>query len=125
MMASKKAAKKARKAINYEKLAQMWAADKTYEEMGKALGMKGNEENDPYKPVRAAISNMLNGKATAWKDGNGQVKTLKPRKGMKAIGVGKKVKGKAKKAVKKASKKTKPVTENKPDGKTLAAGSNE
>lgn len=45
---------------------------------------------DLFKPVRAAISNMLNGKAGAWKDSKGVVKTLQPREGMRAIGKGKK-----------------------------------
>jgi hypothetical protein len=117
-----------RSAINYQSLAIMWAAGKTYEEMGKALKMKGNEANDPYKPVRAAISNMLNGKSTAWKDAKGNVKTLAPREGMRAIGKGKKApKAKATKKVvniksaKKATKKK--VASSLPvDGKTLAAG---
>jgi hypothetical protein len=92
--------------------------------MGKATGMKGNEANDLYKPVRAAISNMLNGRASAWKDAKGNVKTLQPRQGMRAIGVGKKAK-RGKKAVgitksKKAT--TKKVAKPLPsDGKTLAA----
>jgi hypothetical protein len=123
-----KAAKKAtRKAINYAKLAAMWIAGKSYEEMGKALGMKGNEKNDPYKPVRAAISNMLNGKATAWKDKNEKVLTLASREGMRAIGKGKKA-PKAKSS-KKAVKKVVSIKKGQPkkatpqiDGKTLAAG---
>jgi hypothetical protein len=98
---SKKAAKKStkRSAINYQSLAIMWAAGRSYEEMGKELKMKGNEANDPWKPVRAAISNMLRGKAGAWKDTRGQVKTLQPREGMRNIGMGKKAPKKAKKVV--------------------------
>src|SRR5205085_665570 len=106
-MAAKKGS--TRKSINYEKLASMWGSGKSYEEMGKALGMKGNEESDLWKPVRAVISNMLNGRATAWKDGNGKVKTLKPRQGMKAIGRGKEVQ---KKSAKKASPKPTVVTKS-------------
>ncbi len=80
-----------RKAINYAKLAQMWQAGKSYEDMGKALNMKGKEKADCWKPVRACISNMLNGKASAWKDKSGKVLKLAPREGMRAIGVGKKM----------------------------------
>jgi len=114
--------KSTRKAINYAKLAQMWEQGKSYEQMGQALGMKGNGKDDPWKPVRAAVSNMLRGKATAWKDGNSKVRTLKPRDGMRAIGVGKKVK-KSTKPVKKALLK-KAVKKSVPqvDGKTLTAG---
>jgi hypothetical protein len=120
--AAKKATKSTRKPIPYASLAKMWAQGKSYEEMGQVLGIRGNEANDPYKPVRAAISNMLNAKATAWKDKAGKVCKLQPREGMRAIGVGKKVK-RSKKVVsiakgKKATKKVAlPV-----DGKTLAAG---
>jgi hypothetical protein len=117
-MASKK-----RSGINYTKLATMWEQGKSYEEMGKALGMKGHEKNDLWKPVRAAISNMLRGKATAWKDGNGKVKTLKPREGMRAIGVGKKAP--KPKPVKKATPKkaaVKKAVAPQVDGKTAAAG---
>ncbi len=120
-----KTKKATRKAINYAKLATMWAQGKSYEEMGKALGMKGNEKNDPYKPVRAAISNMLNGKATAWKDKSEKVLTLQPREGMRAIGKGKKSPlpkiTKKVKTVKKAATKKK-VAVPAIDGKTLAAG---
>jgi hypothetical protein len=130
-MKTKSAAKKAtkatkRSAINYAAIAIMWAAGKTYEEMGKALKMKGNEENDPYKPVRAAASNMLNGKATAWKDSKGNVKTLQPRQGMRAIGKGKKApKAKAIKkvvSIAKGKKATKKSVALPMDGKTAAAG---
>jgi hypothetical protein len=129
MKTLKTAAKKAtkttkRSAINYDKLAAMWAANKTYEEMGKATGMEGNEAKDLYKPVRAAISNMLNGRASAWKDAKGNVKTLAPRSGMRKIGVGKKVK-RTKKVVSisKAKKATvKKTVVPKVDGKTAAAG---
>jgi hypothetical protein len=124
-MKTKKATK--RSSINYARLAAMWIAGKSYEEMGKALGMKGNEKNDPYKPVRAAISNMLNGKATAWKDKSEKVLTLAPREGMRAIGKGKKAP--KPKASKKAVKKVVSIKKGQPkkavpqiDGKTLAAG---
>lgn len=119
-MKTKSAKKSTRKAINYEKLAAMWKQGKTYEEMGKALGMKGNEANDPYKPVRAAISNMLNGRATAWKDKSGKVCTLAPREGMHNFGVGKKMHRSLKKATKKAV--AKKSTAPKVDGKSAAAG---
>jgi len=117
-------ATKKRKAINYEKLAQMWNAGKSYAEMGKALGMKGNEKADPFKPVRAAISNMLNGKA-AWRDSKGNPKVLAPREGMRAIGKGKKA------PKPKASKKVVSIKKGQPkrkaalpaiDGKTAAGG---
>jgi hypothetical protein len=121
-MATKKST---RKAINYDKLAQMWNAGKTYADMGKALGMKGNEKADPFKPVRAAISNMLNGKA-AWRDSKGKPKVLAPREGMHNFGVGKQMHKKAKgsKKVVAINKKTtsKKVVVPKIDGKTLAAG---
>lgn len=127
-MKTKKATKKngkKRTAINYDKLATMWKAGKTYEEMGKALGMQGNEPNDLWKPCRAAISNMLNGKA-AWRDGNGKPKVLAPREGMRAIGKGKKAPKakvvKTKRAAKKSSPKPKVNGTPQVDGKTLAAG---
>lgn len=116
---AKKATKSTRNPIQYARLAQMWAQGKTYEEMGKATGMKGNEANDPYKPVRAAISNMLNGRATAWKDKSGKVCKLEPRAGMHNFGVGKKMHRSPKKATKKAV--AKKSTGPKVDGKTLAA----
>jgi hypothetical protein len=122
-----KTAKKAttRKAINYTKLATMWEQGKTYEQMGKVLGMQGNEPKDLFKPVRAAISNMLNGKATAWKDKADKVLTLAPREGMRAIGKGKKAPKpkttKKAKSVKKAATKKK-VAVPAIDGKTLAGG---
>jgi len=111
---AKKATKSTRNPIQYVRLAQMWAQGKTYEEMGKATGMKGNEANDPYKPVRAAISNMLNGRATAWKDKSGKVCKLAPRAGMHKFGKGKQ----QPKPTKKAARKVVP----KIDGKSLAAG---
>jgi hypothetical protein len=97
---TKTTAKKQRSAINYVRFAQLWEQGKSYEEIGKAMGIRGKEENDPYKPVRAIASNMLNGRATAWKDANGKVRTLQPRVGMRAIGKGKKApKAKAEKKV--------------------------
>jgi hypothetical protein len=72
-----------RNSIQYAKLGKMWASGNSYKQMGEATGMRGNEENDPYKPVRAAISNMLRGAASAWKDQSGKVLRLAPREGMR------------------------------------------
>ncbi len=111
------AKKSTRNRINYAKFEQLWKAGKTYEQIGQTLGIKGKEKDDPFKPVRAIASNMLNGKATAWKDGNGKVKTLAPREGMRAIGKGKRAPKPTKKTTKKTKKSVPAV-----DGKALAAG---
>jgi len=84
-MKTKSAKQVKRNPIQYAKLAQMWKAGKSYQEMGEATGMCGNEEGDPYKPVRAAISNMLRGVANAWKDKSGKVLRLAPRPGMRGV----------------------------------------
>lgn len=132
-------AKKQRNKINYDKAAKLWEQGKTYEQMAAALGVRGKERKDPFKPMRAIISNMLNGKATAWKDWKGNVKTLQPRQGMRAIGKGKKApKPKAQKQHRspKKARVHKPnvpllrklgVLKSKPalDGKQLAAGEKE
>lgn len=123
-MKTKKAVRssKKRSPINYARLATMWEQGKTYEQMGTALNMKGNEKADPYKPVRAAISNMLRGVASAWKDKSGRVCVLKPREGMRAIGVGKKMHRSPKNAKTTTTKKAVRKIVPKVDGKTLAAG---
>lgn len=105
-MAALKAAKKHRehRAVPHNKIAKMWYEGKTYLQIGKAIDRLA-PKGDLTKPVRAIISRMLN---QGWDD-EGKNVILKPREGMRAIGVGKTAPGNgtaAKKTVTPAAKKT-------------------
>lgn len=103
-------------AIPYPKVARMWDAGKTYEQIAKAIKRYSTKSEDPTKPVRAIISRMLN----AGYDVDGKTVVLKVRDGMRNLGVGKKSKAKVKakaktKAVAKRTRKTaKPAVSSKP-----------
>ena len=79
---------KQRRAVPYEKLAQMWKEGKSYEEMARAVKRYHATAADPTKHMRAIVSGML---TRGYTNQNGRTVVLKPRKGMRAIGVGKKV----------------------------------
>lgn len=85
-MKTGKAVKKHRehRAVPHNKIAKMWYEGKTYLQIGKAIDRLA-EKGDLTKPVRAIISRMLN---EGWTDENGKTIVLKPREGMRAIGVG-------------------------------------
>lgn len=81
-----KTAKKHRehRSVPHNKIAKMWYEGKSYLQIGKAIDRLA-PNGDVTKPVRAIISRMLN---QGWADENGKIVVLKPREGMRAIGVG-------------------------------------
>lgn len=81
-----KAAKKHRehRAVPHNKIAKMWYEGKSYLQIGKAIDRLA-PKGDLTKPVRAIVSRMLN---EGWTDEDGKTVVLKPRQGMRAIGVG-------------------------------------
>lgn len=92
--------------IPWNKIRKMWDNGKSYEFMAKAVDRFDPKSADPTKPMRAIISRGL---TVGFKDETGKVVKLKPREGMRAIGVGKSMHKAIKKAAKVAHKTVKVV----------------
>lgn len=98
-----KAKVRAHNDIPWNKVRKMWEGGKSYEFMAKAIDRYNPKSDDPTKPMRAIISRGL---TVGFKDENGKTVTLKPREGMRAIGVGKTMHKGIKKAAKAVAHKT-------------------
>jgi hypothetical protein len=115
---SAKATKKnsTRNAIPYERIAELAEKGLSAMEIAEKTDrvIKGD---DPTHSIRAIISKM---RTSGWKGKDGKVRKLK----VERLGVVKQSKKSTKPAKKAAAKKAaaKPVINDKPDGKTLAAG---